>query len=122
MLFKQSEAPELGCPTESWACSYCEYSESCEVNKEPDVASTQEGSLTVTEDEDLEKQAKKAIDEKVKAKGLSGVIGGGLVLRMKEKNSSKFDEKAFKEAHPEMVSQYTHNNVSIVYDLKELKP
>lgn len=141
MLFKQSEAPELGCPSESWACSYCEYSESCEVNKKSDVVTAQEESLTVTEDEttiaamkelkqsrelkkeaeDLEKQAKKTLDEKVKAKGLSGVIGGGLVLRMKEKNSSKFDEKTFKEAHPEMVSQYTKNSVSVMYELKEVK-
>ena len=141
MLFKQKEAPELGCPIESWACSYCEYSESCELNKTPDVVMTQEESLIVTEDEatitamkelkqareltkeakDLETQAKKALDEKVKAKGLSGVIGGGLILRMKEKKSPKFDEKAFKEAHPEMVSQYMKNSVSMVYELKEMK-
>ena len=141
MVFSQKNAPELGCPAESWACSYCEYSGECELYKKPEPAALKDGNtLAVTEDEavinamkdlkqareltkeakELEKLSRKTLDDNVKAKGLSGIIGGGFVFRMREKVSTGFDTEAFKEAHPEMVSEFTKSSTSLVYEIKEV--
>ena len=139
MVFLQKKAPEIGCPAESWACSYCEFSSICELYKKPEPTLEDDETLVVTKDEavidamwelkharqltkeakELEKQAKKTLDDNVKAKGLSGITGGGLVFRMREKVSTNFDTEAFKAAHPEMVSEFTKSSVSLVYEIKE---
>ena len=38
---------------------------------------------------------------------------------MTERTSQKFDSIAFKEAHPELLSEYTKSSTSVVYDVKE---
>ena len=139
MVFAQEKAPELGCPAESWACSYCAFANICELYKKPEPALKDVETLAVTNDEavidamrelkhareltkeakELEKQAKKTLDDNVKAKGLSGITGGGLVFRMREKVSTSFDTEAFKAAHPEMVGEFTKSSTSFVYEIKE---
>lgn len=140
-LFRMEKAPELNSPSESWACSYCEYAEICELNKKPSAVEVKDEPLTTTKDEtvigamrvlkesrDMSHEAKKMeewarviLDEKVRDKGLSGIQGGGLEFRITPKNSSKFDSKRFKEEHPELVREYTTAGVSLTYNIKALK-
>ena len=138
-LFTQEKPLELGCPSESWACGYCGYSEICGLygSSAPVILGDEE--LTVTKDEgvigamrelkqardmakearDMETHAKTLLDENVKSKGLRGIQGGGLVFTMTERVSTRWDSTAFKKAHPELVSEYTKSSTSVVYEVKE---
>ena len=127
------------CPSESWACNYCEYSSACELYRKNVPVTVNNEFFSVTEDEDiinamkmlkqaremsseakeLEEQARTTLDENVKDKGLSGICGGGLVFSMKERSSSRFDTAAFKKAHPELVSEFTKTSFSTIYEIKE---
>lgn len=131
--------PELGCPAESWACNYCEFSETCGLHKKPAPVVKGGEPLTLTEDEsiiaamqelkqsrelarevrEMESHAKEVLNERVRDKGLRGIQGGGLVFTMTERTSQKFDSTAFKEAHPELLGEYTKSSTSVVYDVKE---
>lgn len=140
MLFTDSKEPELGCPAESWACNYCEYAEICEIHKKkPSPLASTDEALTVTDDagiifameelkqsrelgkesREMESHARKILDENVRDKGLRGIQGGGLVFTMTERSSQRFDSKTFKEAYPELVSEFTKNSTSVFYDVKE---
>jgi len=140
MLFSESREPELGCPAESWACNYCEYAENCGIyQKQPSPLASKDEALTVTEDagiifameelkearelgkesREMESHARKILDENVRDKGLRGIRGGGLVFTMTERISQRFDSKSFKEAYPELVSEFTKNSTSVFYNVKE---
>ena len=139
MLFSTIREPELGCPAESWACKYCEYSGNCSLHKKHLPVISNDEPLELTEDagiiaamselkesrelgkevREMETHAKAVLDENVKDKGLRGIQGGGLVFTMTERTSSRFDSKAFKEAHPELVSEFTKSSTSVFYDVKE---
>ncbi len=67
----------------------------------------------------MESHAKAVLNETVRDKGLRGIQGGGLVFTMTERTSSRFDSKAFKESHPELVPMFTKNSTSVFYDVKE---
>ncbi len=138
-LFALSEPPKLNCPSETWACNYCEYSSTCELHRKNAPVTVNNEPLSVTEDEDiinamkmlkqaremsseakeLEQLARATLDENVKDKGLSGICGGGLVFSMKERSSSRFDTTAFKKAHPELVCEFTKTSFSTIYEIKE---
>ena len=139
LLFRVEKAPELGCPAESWACSYCEYSERCGLRKKPQPLREEDEPLPQTEDaviisamrelkearelvresREMEEHAKRVLDESVRDKGLRGIQGGGLIFSMTERESTRFDSKGFKEAHPEMQREYMKTSTSVVYEVKE---
>lgn len=138
-LFEQDKPLDVGCPSESWACRYCGYSDICGLHGESSPVILGEEELTVTGDEcvigamrelkqaremakeakDMEAHAKTLLDENVKAKGLRGIQGGGLVFTMTERVSTRWDGTAFKKAYPELVSEFTKSSTSVVYDVKE---
>ena len=138
-LFEQDKPLELGCPSESWACGYCGYSEICGINGSGSREIVGEEELTVTKDEgvigamkelkqardmakearDMETHAKTLLDENVKAKGLRGIQGGGLVFTMTERVSTRWDGTAFKKAHPDLAAQYTSEATTTYFTLKE---
>ena len=146
LILNAKEIPEYDCPTEKWACEYCEFSNQCELHKEPvssketPKAST-DTQIPVTQDETiisamkalqnarelskqaraLENDAKPVLDENVKDKGLQGITGGGLICSVKETTSARFDSTAFKKAHPELVSQFTKSTTSTTYEIKNLQ-
>ena len=139
LIFTGTKEPELGCPAESWACNYCEFSEICGLYKKPAPVEKKEEALTATEDaviiaamkelkqsrelgrevREMESHAKEVLNETVRDKGLRGIQGGGLVFTMTERTSPRFDSTAFKEAHPELVSEFTKSSTSVFYDVKE---
>ena len=139
LLFRAERAPELGCPAESWACGYCEYSEKCGLRRKPLAVQGEGEPLTETEDvliigamrelkearemtheaKEMEERARGILDEEVRDKGLSGIQGGGLEFRMTEKTSLRFDTKSFKESHPELISEYMKRSTSVTYSVKE---
>ena len=139
MIFRSQKEPELGCPAESWACNYCEFSENCGLYKKPLPPAENGEPLPLTEDagiifameelkearelgkesREMETHARKILDENVRDKGLRGIQGGGLVFTMTERVSQRFDSKAFKESHPELVSEFTKSSTSVMYDVKE---
>lgn len=139
MIFRSQKEPELGCPAESWACNYCEFSENCGLYKKPLPPAENGEPLPLTEDagiifameelkearelgkesREMETHAKKILDENVRDKGLRGIQGGGLVFTIMERVSQRFDSKAFKESHPELVSEFTKSSTSVMYDVKE---
>ena len=147
-LFSADEVPEFGCPTEKWACNYCEFANQCKNDNASEIVPTndkdilnEESSAPITHDEivinamrvlkearqlskqvrEMEGEAKPVLDENVKAKGLRGVQGGGLICSVKERTTTQFDTSAFKKAHPELVPQYTKSTTSTIYDIKSLK-
>ena len=140
MIFSLDSTPEIGCPAENWACNYCEFANSCEIYKKPAPVVVNNEPLTETQDENvisamkdlkrareltkeaksLEKDARVILDKNVKDKGLPGIQGGGLVFTMNERKSTNFDSTAFKEAHPELVSEFTKTSVSYVYNIEEI--
>ena len=139
LVFAEEKEPELGCPAESWACNYCEYSEICGLHKKPSAVSRSEEPLALTNDEEIiaamhelkesrelgrevremETHAKEVLNEHVRDKGMRGIQGGGLVFTMTERTSQRFDSTAFKEAHPELLSEFTKSSTSVIYDVKE---
>lgn len=146
LIMNTKERPEYDCPTEKWACEYCEYARQCELDTEPfrpketPKVST-DTQIPVTNDETiisamkalqnarelskqaraLENDAKPVLDENVKGKGLQGITGGGLLCSVKETTSARFDSTAFKKAHPELVSQFTKNTTSTTYEIKNIQ-
>lgn len=143
LIMTLQEPPEYDCPTENWACSYCEFHDTCKVHDTPKTGaenvSNTEQDIPVTHDETiinamkalqnarelskqvkaLEKDAKPVLDENVKNKGLHGISGGGLLCTVKETTSARFDTTAFKKAHPEIANQFTKNTTSITYEIEE---
>ncbi len=139
MVFSAEKEPELGCPAESWACNYCDFSEICGLHSKALLPVENEEPLTLTEDagiiaamselkearelekesREMESHAKSVLDEKVRDKGLRGIQGGGFVFTMTERVSSRFDSKAFKEAHPELSCKFMKSTASVVYNVKE---
>ncbi len=136
--------PEFECPTEKWACSYCELARQCELDREPFLqpeAHEAKSEVPITDDEtiikamkalqnarellkhakELEADAKIVLDENVKDKGLCTVQGGGLLFSVKERISQQLDTSAIKKEHPEIAMQYTKTVSSTVYNIKPLK-
>ena len=132
-----TDPPTSDCPSQDWACGYCEFSHLCELCKKKkapigeDVVTTEDseiiGAMELLRDaramskeaEGLEKAAKATLDERVRAQGMKSISGGGYVLTFKETTKSGFDQAAFKKAHPEMVSEFTKRTTSVTYELKE---
>lgn len=145
LILNAKEIPEYDCPTEKWACEYCEFSHTCKIHDKPknDARPVQNTGqdMPVTYDETiisamkalqnarelskqaraLENDAKPVLDENVKEKGLQGITGGGLICSVKETTSARFDSTAFKKAHPELVSQFTKSTTSTTYEIKNLQ-
>lgn len=145
LIMNAKEIPEYDCPTENWACSYCEYAKQCGLHKEPfsdkqndapknsDIQATYDETIinamkALQNARELSKQAralendaKPVLDENVKDKGLRAVQGGGLICSVKETTSARFDTTAFKKAHPELVSQFTKNTTSTTYEIRNLR-
>lgn len=145
LILNAKEIPEYDCPTEKWACNYCEFHDICRLNNEPknDAEPVQNTAqdIPATHDETiinamralqnarelskqaraLENDAKPILDENVKDKGLRGITGGGYLCSVKETTSARFDSTAFKKAHPELVPLFTKNSTSTTYEIKNLQ-
>lgn len=143
LVMRMTEPPVYDCPCEKWACDYCEFSGICELHNAPrlpenlqksdspapvttdsviiDAMSSLENARKLAKQaRELEKTAKAELDENVVDKGISAIQGGGLLFELKQKASSKFDETAFKQAHPELVSTFMKETVSTTYSIKRL--
>ena len=138
MIFSMDKPPSFNCPAEQWCCRYCEFRDKCELSDNsfttaplPEIPVTQDTVILAAmkelkqarelskEARDLETHAKSVLDENVKDKGLSAVQGDGMVFSMSAKLASRFDTAAFKKTHPELVSQFTKQTSSVVYEIKE---
>lgn len=146
LVINASTVEEVDGATEKWACNYCEYAKQCELDREPFIPNDKppvilDAQIPETQDEaiisamkalqnarelskrvrELEAEAKPVLDENVKEKGLHGVTGGGLICRVRETTSSRFDSTAFKKAHPDIAVQYTKSSKSTTYEIKEIQ-
>ena len=65
----------------------------------------------------MEKEAKAILDAKVFQKGIRNIQGGHYSLQITEKPRATFDTKAFKQAHPELVSSYMKQSTSVYYEV-----
>ena len=120
-VFAMKEAPEENCPSETEACKDCEYSHLCKpsaiiIAAMKELRHARELSKTA---KNLAAHAKDALNEYVRAKGLSQIQGGGLTVSISEKASSRFDMAAFKEMYPELVSKFTKTTTSTYYKVDE---
>ena len=132
------EAPSADSPRESWCCGYCEYRGMCDLysipfvpEPVPDVEYTEDEEVIRAmrqlkearelgkESREREAEAKALLDEHMKAGGKTAIQGGGLIFRLLERESSRFDTAAFKKEHPEMLSEYLKTSTSMVYEVKE---
>ena len=139
MVFSMDKPPSFNCPAEQWCCRYCEFCDKCELSDTsfapvqlPEIPVTQDAVVLAAmkelkqarelnkEAKDLETHAKSVLDENVKDKGLQGIQGGGMIFFMSARMNSRFDSTAFKKAHPELVSQFTKQTSSVVYEIKEI--
>ena len=139
-IFALNEAPEPGERMQDWCCSYCGYSWLCELFQKKKSAEVGDKTKTTYNPEiihaieqlkeardltaqakELDKEAKKILDEKVKSKGIKSLRGGNLILTFTEvAGKIGFDKETFKKEHPEMLNQYTTiGQSSIRYDIKE---
>ena len=141
-IINASEAPEFDCPTEEWACGYCEFSQICKPTEKICTEIQDNGEpIPVTQDETilnamktlqrardltkqakaLETEAKETLDENVRDKGLSAIQGDGLIFTMKQKTQTRFDEKALNAEHPELAGKYTKQVIATTYDIEQLR-
>ena len=139
-VFSLTDAPYENSPAESWCCSYCEFSQQCNLYGVPPVAKNNSDLPPVFTDSDaviqamheivraremakeaksIEDNAKNVLDELVRQKGLSTVEGGGYVCTITERKSQRFDSASFKKVHPELMNQFMKESVSVTYDVKE---
>ena len=137
-VFAMDTPPVDNCPSQDWACGYCEYSGLCELCKKnyssdvgTETAATDDAEIIdaiqllhearsmYSEARELEADAKQILDAKVRQAGLKSITGGGFTLTLKETISNRFDNAAFKKAHPELVSDFTKQVKSVTYELKE---
>ena len=144
MLFVENEPPEFNCPSEDWACDYCEFHDVCKKDDKPlpdldNKDSTKEVPVTTDETiinamktlrdarvlskqaKDLEKGAKAELNENVIDKGLRSIQGGGLYFYLTEKASGGLDTKALEAAHPGITKQFAKHDISTVYNIETLK-
>lgn len=142
-IIAAKEAPCDNCPREAWCCGYCEYSDLCELSPSNlHKANTSENVAVTTQDEEiigameqlqearimsltgsnLEHEAKAILDKKVRQQGITSIQGGGFVLHINERGSSRFDSAAFKKAHPELVSQFMKESKSTFFNVERLEP
>ena len=139
-IFSLTQPPEDICPAEAWACAYCEYSGFCPLavqlnHSEPvgkNVATTDDETIIDAmrelkqarelgkEAKELEEHAKSVLNENVRDKGIQAIAGGGLLFELAERTSSRFDQAAFKNEHPELVAQFTKKSVAVLYNIKEI--
>lgn len=139
-IFSLTQPPEDICPAEAWACAYCEYSGFCPLAVQPkhsdpvgkDVATTDDETIIDAmrelkqarelgkEAKELEEHAKSVLNENVRDKGIQAIAGGGLLFELAERTSSRFDQAAFKNEHPELVAQFTKKSVAVLYNIKEI--
>ena len=137
-IMTMRDAPRTGSPRESWSCRYCEYREMCELHV-PAAKPKPEACVEYTEDEgviramrllkdardmgkesrDRESEAKELLDKYVKESGKTAIQGGGLIFRMTERVSSRFDTALFKREHPELVCEYQKPSLSVMYEVKD---
>lgn len=138
-IFATPEAPCEGCPSEKWCCGYCEYAALCELHSKGEKDTTVGDDIAVTSDNDvinamellkearelsktgkeLEDEAKVVLDEKIRQRGIKAIKAGGLVLKLSERASTRFDSTAFKKVHPELVQEFSKTSTSVTYELKE---
>lgn len=140
-ILKAEQAPVENSPRENWCCNYCEFAGICEMfglpliqgdaEYEPEISFVEDKAVLAAmndlkrarelgkEARDLEASAKFTIDEHIKATGQRVLAGNGLIFRLVERESSRFDTTAFKNAHPEMLGDFMKTSTSLVYDIKE---
>ena len=117
-VFAMKDAPD---EAETGACNDCEFAHLCNPNAiiiaaMKELRHARELSKTA---KNLAAHAKDALNEYVRAKGLSQIQGGGLTVSISEKASSRFDMAAFKEEYPELVSKFTKTRTSTYYKVDE---
>ena len=120
-VFALKDVPDENCPSEAGACKDCEFAHLCGPNAiiiaaMKELQHARELSKTA---KNLAAHAKGALNEYVRAKGLSQIQGGGLTVSISEKASSCFDMAAFKEMYPELVSKFTKTRTSTYYRVDE---
>ena len=120
-VFALKDVPDENCPAEAGACNDCNFAHLCGPNAiiiaaMKELQHARELSKTA---KNLAAHAKGALNEYVRAKGLSQIQGGGLTVSISEKASSRFDMAAFKEKYPELVSKYTKTRTSTCYRVDE---
>ncbi len=115
-IFEAVEPPNEK-PKEKWCCQYCEYGEICELNQKDtavgdDVVKTEDKDIINAVDmlkeardlskagKDLEAEAKKVLDEKVRKAGIKSLFANGMNLKLIESVRTSFDMNAFAEKHP----------------------
>ncbi|MBR1604006.1 MAG: Dna2/Cas4 domain-containing protein [Synergistaceae bacterium] len=137
-IFKLDTPPEPGDRIESWACSYCDYAEHCELCKHKRDTHVDNGALKTNDPDivnaiellkearelskagkELEDDAKAVLDVRVRQQGIKSVSTGNYILDLTEIKSSRFDSTSFKKAHPEMIQDFMKNSSSVVYSIKE---
>ena len=131
-IFASAEPPTEGCHTEAWSCQYCEFFEKCELaqkdtkvgdnimeTNDTDIVNAvellKEARDLKRSGEELEKEAKKVLDEKVRKQGMKSVFAKGLTLLLQERASQRFDSKAFSAAYPELAKEFTKSTSSLYY-------
>ena len=138
-VVSSEKAPTHESPRESWCCGYCEYRGICDMYSVPfspeadvEISETDDESVIgamrlLKEARDLgkesrerESEAKAILDGYMKSSGHRNVQGGGLMFRLLERETTKFDTAAFRKEHPELVGEYQRTSTSLVYDIKEL--
>ena len=139
-IFALSEPPKNNSPDEDWACRYCEFSTICSMCQSQKSKDTAVGNnYTITNDQDvvdamellkearelskagkeLEAEAKKVLDEKIRQKGISSVKAGNLFLTIKEIFKKHFDEKTFAAENPSLYEKYKGQKTELRYNLSE---
>ena len=138
-VFKAVNAPVENCPAEDWCCRYCEFANLCELcntkrNTEVgDIAQETEDIEIINAIEQLqetremtkslktlEDEVKALIDEKVRSHGINSLKAGKFILNLSERTSNRFDEKAFKEAHPEIAQKFEKEVKALYYEVNEI--
>ena len=139
-VFSLSEAPFENSPSESWCCSYCEFSQLCNLYGVPSVSNDNPELPPVVSDSEIvihamqqlmearekakqakvqEDEAKNILDEHIRQKGFTSLEGGGYVCSITERKTQRFDSAEFKKVHPDLMNQFMKESVSVTYTVKE---
>ena len=140
-VFALSDAPVEPSPSENWCCSYCEFSNSCELRNLPPMHQGSSELPPAVSDSDallvamkkliearelakqaksMEDEAKNFLDEQIRQKGLSSVQSGGYICSIKETATTRFDSAGFKKAHPDIAQKFTKESIWVSYSVKEV--
>ena len=139
-VFSLNDAPVENSPSESWCCSYCEFSQLCNLYGVPPVSNDNPELPQVVSDSEIviqamhqliearekakqakvqEDEAKNILDEHIRQKGFTSLEGGGYVCSITERKTQRFDSAEFKKVHPDLMNQFMKESVSVTYTVKE---